>query len=96
MLFIIHLVNDRTIMSLKKRALERTRTLRRDTETQDVIRPSRIAVWKMKVKQYFTRRYWVDLLSPSDGETLVDGKLLSYSYLEAGVIEMLGSWVDSR
>lgn len=27
----------------------------------------------------------------SDGETLVDGKLLSYAYLEAGVIEMIGA-----
>lgn len=30
----------------------------------------------------------------TDDESLVDGKLLSYSYLEAGVIEMLGAYVD--
>ena len=29
----------------------------------------------------------------SDDESLVDAKLLSYAYLEAGVIEMLGGLV---
>ncbi|EMD34329.1 hypothetical protein CERSUDRAFT_117207 [Gelatoporia subvermispora B] len=86
-------VNDRTIMALKTRALERTKTLRRDTENQEVIQPSKISVWKNKLKQYTTRRYWVELLSPAEGETLVDGKLLSYSYIEAGLIETLGTLV---
>ena len=32
-------------------------------------------------------------MEQTDDETLVDGKLLSYAYLEAGVIEMIGSYV---
>lgn len=84
-------VNERSIHSLKKRALRRTKTLLRDPETQEAIPPSRFSVLLSKVRAPFTRVYWEDALEPSDGETLVDGKLLSYAYLEAGVIEMLGA-----
>jgi sodium/potassium-transporting ATPase subunit alpha len=44
-----------------------------------------------KIKLPFTRHFWEDALEPSDDETLVDSKLLSYAYLEAGMIEMLGA-----
>lgn len=84
-------VNDRSIISLKKRALRRTKTLRRDTETQKVIPDSWFTVTKNKIKAPFTRNFWEDALEQSDAETLVDGKLLSYAYLEAGVIEMVGA-----
>ncbi|CCM04510.1 uncharacterized protein FIBRA_06691 [Fibroporia radiculosa] len=86
-------VNERSIISLKKRALRRTKTLHRDTETQEIIPPGRIEVWSSKVKAPFTRTFWEDALERSEAESLVDGKLLSYSYLEAGVIEMLGALV---
>ncbi|THG94387.1 hypothetical protein EW026_g7073 [Hermanssonia centrifuga] len=76
-------VNNQSIMSLKKRALRRTKTLRRDTETQEVIRPSRISEWITYLKAPFTRMWWEERLERSDAETLVDGKLLSYAYLEA-------------
>ena len=88
-----YLVNERSIFSLKRRALKRTRTLRRDLETHQIIRPSPMQEKWEKIKAIFTRDFWDDLLERSDDETLVDGKLLSYSYLEAGVIEMLGSSV---
>ncbi|KAI0657213.1 aminophospholipid-transporting P-type ATPase [Cubamyces menziesii] len=86
-------VNERSITSLKKRALRRTKTLRRDPETDEIIRPSRFSQYMMRVKAPFTREFWEDALEPSENETLVDGKLLSYAYLEAGVIEMLGALV---
>lgn len=78
-------------MSLKKRALRRTKTLRRDTETQEVIPPSQLSVWASKLHAPLTREFWEDTLEHSEDETLVDNKLLSYAYLEAGVIEMLGA-----
>lgn len=84
-------VTDRSIMSLKKRALRRTRTLARDSETQTYIPPSRLSVIISKIKAPFTRVFWEDRFEDSDSESLVDGRLLSYSYLEAGVIEMLGA-----
>ncbi|RKO91795.1 hypothetical protein BDK51DRAFT_42699 [Blyttiomyces helicus] len=37
--------------------------------------------------------YWVDLFSKQDGEVLVDNEVLSWSYLEGGVIECIGSLV---
>ncbi|KAI0081422.1 aminophospholipid-transporting P-type ATPase [Panus rudis PR-1116 ss-1] len=86
-------VNDRSILSLKKQALRRTKTLRRDPETQEVIPPSRFSIWMGKVKATFTRAFWVDVFERADGESLVDTKLLSYAYLEAGVIEMVGALV---
>ena len=86
-------VNERSIRSLKRRALKRSQTLARDVETQEVIQPSKFSVWLSKLKTPFTRTFWEDLLEPTDNESLVDGKLLSYSYLEAGLIETLATYV---
>ncbi|KAJ6500696.1 aminophospholipid-transporting P-type ATPase [Mycena sanguinolenta] len=86
-------VNERSILSLKRRALQRTKTLRRDPETQEIIPPSRLSVLMTRLNKPFTRTYWENAMEGTDGETLVDGKLLSYAYLEAGVIEMLGALV---
>ena len=86
-------VNERSIRSLKRKALRRTKTLGRDPETQEVIQPSRFSVWLSKLKNPFTRAFWEDLMETTDNESLVDGKLLSYSYLEAGIIETLATYV---
>lgn len=84
-------VNDRSITSLKKRALRRTKTLRRDTETQEVVKPSAMSRYVAKFKAPFTRTFWEDAMEKTDDETLVDSKVLSYAYLEAGLIETLGA-----
>ena len=88
-------VNERSIRSLKRKALRRTKTLARDAETQEVIPPSKFSVWLSKLKTPFTRYFWEDLLETTDNESLVDAKLLSYAYLEAGLIETLASYVLS-
>jgi sodium/potassium-transporting ATPase subunit alpha len=44
-----------------------------------------------KLKSPFTRQFWQDRFEASDDETLVDGRVLCYSYLEVGVIETIGS-----
>lgn len=80
-------------MTLKKRALRRTKTLRRDPETQEILPPSKLSVWKSRLQAPFTRSFWEECFERSDDETLVDGKLLSYAYLEAGLIEMVGALV---
>jgi sodium/potassium-transporting ATPase subunit alpha len=80
-------VNERSILSLKKRALRRTKTLARDPETQEALRPNVFTRFIMKLKTPFTRIFWEDKFESTDNETLVDNKLLSYSYLEAGLIE---------
>ncbi|KZS98811.1 aminophospholipid-transporting P-type ATPase [Sistotremastrum niveocremeum HHB9708] len=80
-------VTERSISSLKKKALRRTKTLRRDTETHEIIRPSKLSQLVTKLRAPFTRTYWEDKLEVTENETLVDNKVLSYSYLEAGLIE---------
>ncbi|PCH38584.1 aminophospholipid-transporting P-type ATPase [Wolfiporia cocos MD-104 SS10] len=89
-------VNERSILSLKRRALRRSKTIRQygsDIETQVPNRPSRLSALFAKVKAPFTREFWEDLFERTDDEKLVDGKLLSYSYLEAGMIETIGALV---
>ena len=44
-----------------------------------------------QLKAPFTRTWWEDRFERTEDETLVDGKLLSYAYLEAGIIEMAGA-----
>jgi len=87
-------VNDRSILSRKRKALRRTKTITRDPETLEII-PQRW--WKKalrKLKKPFTRQFWEDVWEQSDDETLVDTNLLSYSYLEAGIIETVSALVS--
>jgi sodium/potassium-transporting ATPase subunit alpha len=84
-------VNERSILTRKKRALRHAKTLRHDSETQEQVPPSKISVFISKMKAPFTRVFWEDMFEGSDDETLVDGKLMSYSYIEAGLIETVGS-----
>jgi sodium/potassium-transporting ATPase subunit alpha len=78
-------------MNRKRRALRRSKTLGLDTEAQSANRPSHFALLIRKLKSPFTRQFWQDRFESSDDETLVDGRILSYSYLEVGVIETIGS-----
>ncbi|EFP77177.2 hypothetical protein PGT21_010835 [Puccinia graminis f. sp. tritici] len=87
-------VTDRSIMQLKKKALRRTRTNHMDVEAGNEKPQSRIGHALRNavdnVKKPFSKWWWDDLLEKSDGEALVDGSLLSYSYLQAGMIETVG------
>jgi sodium/potassium-transporting ATPase subunit alpha len=42
------------------------------------------------LKQFFNREYWSDKFENTGAEVLVDGPLLSWAYLEIGVIEAIG------
>ncbi|KAF9557188.1 aminophospholipid-transporting P-type ATPase [Agrocybe pediades] len=86
-------VNERSIQALKRRALVRSKTLRRDAETLEVISPSKFSILLSKLKRPFKRSTWEEWFEPTDNETLVDTKLLSYAYLEAGMIETLACLV---
>ena len=78
-------------MNRKRRSLRRSKTLGHDTESQTSHRPSRLAAFVRKLKAPFTRQFWEDRFESSDDETRVDTKVLSYAYLEVGVIEAIGS-----
>jgi len=87
-------VNAKSIASLKKRALRRTKTIRRDTEGQVPKQPSWLSSKVAAIKAPFTRAYWEDMMEDTDDETLVDSKVLSYAYLEAGLIEFMAGIVS--
>lgn len=84
-------VHESSILAIKKKALRRTKTMRRDPETNEVIRPSKLSNYITTVKKPFTRAFWEDVFEKTDNETLIDWKVLSYSYIEAGLIESIGS-----
>lgn len=86
-------MNDNSVLRRKRRAFERTKTLARDPETREIVGPSQRAQLLSMVKAPFTYKFWAEKFEPTDDETLVDGPLLSYSYLEAGMIEMIGALV---
>ncbi|EJU00784.1 aminophospholipid-transporting P-type ATPase [Dacryopinax primogenitus] len=86
-------VTSGSIVRRKQRALRRTKTMHYDEETGDPIPPSWGRKMLMHLQSPFTKSFWLDRLEKSDDEILVDGKLLSYAYLEIGVIEMLGALV---
>jgi sodium/potassium-transporting ATPase subunit alpha len=68
-------------------------TLTRDIETQEVVKPSVMSKFISNVKAPLSRSYWQEKFASTEAETLVDSKLLSYAYLEAGMIETLGAYV---
>ena len=80
-------------MSVKRKALRRTKTLRRDTENMQPIHPSKISRILASIKAPFTKVFWEDMMEKTDNETLVDLKVLSYAYLEAGFIEAAAGFV---
>jgi sodium/potassium-transporting ATPase subunit alpha len=80
---------------LKKRALRRQRTLLGAGDSESLglgaIRKNPLALLMKKLRAPFTRLFWEDLFESNEEEILVDSKLLSYSYLEIGMIQAIGA-----
>ncbi|KAJ2465173.1 hypothetical protein EV174_006699, partial [Coemansia sp. RSA 2320] len=57
-----------------------------DAETGQPVAEGRVARIIRAARAPFTRVWWQDALEKTDGEILVDGDLLSWSYIEAGLI----------
>jgi sodium/potassium-transporting ATPase subunit alpha len=86
-------VTPETIDIFRRRALRRKGS-RYDEESGEIVSPE--SMTKMQklahnLTQLFTREYWVDKFENTGGEVLVDGPLLSWAYLEIGVIEAIAS-----
>ena len=69
-------VNERTIRSIKTKALRRTKTQAYDPETREPLKPSFISRVVASFSAPFTRQYWADKFEPVEGEVLVDANLL--------------------
>ncbi|KAJ1857852.1 hypothetical protein GGH12_001387 [Coemansia sp. RSA 1822] len=80
-------VTMRSIAMLRARALRHPPSI--DPHTGKPIKPSRVSRVLATVKAPFTRVWWQDRLERPEGEILVDGELLSWSYLEAGVLSTI-------
>ncbi|PKC04734.1 P-type cation exchange, alpha subunit of ATPase [Rhizophagus irregularis] len=84
-------VTASSIERVRRIALNRTPTVR-DSEGR-LIPPSKLSIFLHNIKKPFTASFWAELFESTDEELLVDGNLLSWSYLEIGVIEAIGALV---
>jgi sodium/potassium-transporting ATPase subunit alpha len=86
-------VTPETCNTFRARALRRTRS--RFDEEAGVVIPledqSKIQKYLYNVHQVFTKQYWSDKFENTGAEVLVDGPLLSWAYLEIGLIEAVGA-----
>ncbi|CAI2191862.1 11376_t:CDS:2 [Funneliformis geosporum] len=85
-------ITPESIERTRRIALERTPTIT-DPETGKPVKPSRFSLLLHSIKKPFTTRWWSELLENNEEEVLVDGKLLSWAYLEVGMIETIGAIV---
>ncbi|KAF9921161.1 hypothetical protein FBU30_008863 [Linnemannia zychae] len=84
-----------TPASIERRRRMATRALPAviDPESGNEIKPSFIVRFKHDFKALFTRLYWREKFEHTDDEVLVDANLLSWAYLEIGIIETIGALV---
>jgi sodium/potassium-transporting ATPase subunit alpha len=83
-------VTPTSILARQRKALRRSKTIHAaTTHTADGARapPGKLALLLQHARAPFTRDWWADRFEKTDGENLVDRKVLSYAYLEAGMIE---------
>ncbi|CEJ89667.1 hypothetical protein VHEMI05495 [[Torrubiella] hemipterigena] len=86
-------VTQETSNIFRRRALRRTQS-RFDEEAGVVISPenqTKMQQYMYKARQVFTKEFWVDKFENTGAEVLVDGPLLSWSYIEIGLIEAVGA-----
>ncbi|KAJ3071200.1 hypothetical protein HDU98_005682 [Podochytrium sp. JEL0797] len=59
-------------------------------EEEDDSGVSKMTKFTRGVKKVFSKRYWVEKFEKTEDDILIDGDVLSYSYLEAGTIQTVG------
>ncbi|KAG0226863.1 hypothetical protein B0O80DRAFT_439770 [Mortierella sp. GBAus27b] len=84
-----------TPASIERRRRLATRALAPviDAESGEEIKPSFMARFQHEFKAMFTGVYWREKFEDTEDEILVDGGLLSWAYLEVGIIETIGGLV---
>ena len=90
-------VSEESKVLLKKREAERQAHSLKiegvDLESEDAMKPSLMARVSFAVKQPFTAYFWTSKFERPEGDILVDGNVLSWGYLEIGVIESISCLV---
>ncbi|KAF9148587.1 hypothetical protein BG015_009667 [Linnemannia schmuckeri] len=64
-----------------------------DAESGEEVKPSAWARFQHSFKAMFTAVYWRERFESTEDEVLVDAGLLSWAYLEIGIIETIGGLV---
>lgn len=86
-------VSPHTCQIFRARALRQTRG--RFDEESGVVVPmedqTKFQEFKHCIREKFTKAYWVDKFEDTGAEVLVDAPLLSWAYLEIGMIEAVGA-----
>ncbi|KAJ3065504.1 hypothetical protein HDU98_011139 [Podochytrium sp. JEL0797] len=59
-------------------------------EEENTAGVSKMTKFTRGVKKVFSKRYWVEMFEKTEDDILIDGDVLSYSYLEAGTIQTIG------
>ncbi|KAF9172499.1 hypothetical protein BGX21_001487 [Mortierella sp. AD011] len=82
-----------TPTSIERRRRLATRALAPviDSESGEEVKPSAFARFQHEFKSMFTAVYWREKFEGSEDEVLVDAGLLSWAYLEVGIIETVGA-----
>jgi len=89
-------VTMETANIFRRRQLRRTQS-RFDEEAGVVVtneNQGKVQRFMYGLRLMFTREYWADKFEDTGAEVLVDGPLLSWAYLEIGVIEAVGALVS--
>lgn len=85
-------VTRETTNIFRRRALRNTQS-HFDEEAGVIVSPenqTKIQKYMYSLKRFFSREYWSDKFENTGAEVLVDGPLLSWAYLEIGIIEAIG------
>ncbi|KAK9728457.1 hypothetical protein K7432_001060 [Basidiobolus ranarum] len=83
-------VTVRSIARLRRQMSRRPQS-HMDVESGHESKPSRFTLFKYSVSQKFTAQYWSEMFEETDDEVLVDAGVLSWGYIEAGLIEFVGA-----
>jgi sodium/potassium-transporting ATPase subunit alpha len=82
-------VTPESIDRFRARAHRRAHPI--DPESGEAIVPGRLSRWGRHIRAPFTKIFWQEKFEKTDDEILVDFPLLSWAYLEVGIIESFGA-----
>ncbi|KAG0092103.1 hypothetical protein BGZ93_003295 [Podila epicladia] len=84
-----------TPASIERRRRLAARELPRvlDAESGEVVKPPLMIRLRHNFKAWFTQVYWREKFESTEEEVLVDAKLMSWAYLEIGIIQAIGGLV---
>ncbi|KAF2433374.1 hypothetical protein EJ08DRAFT_584098, partial [Tothia fuscella] len=89
-------VTPETCEIFRRRALRKTRS-HFDEEKGMVVAPeneTKFQKYWYRVRLVFNKQWWADIFESTGAEVLIDWSLLSWAYLEIGVLETLGALIS--